>query len=161
MAWLQDTQRSLMEKLSRAEDFYSHILLRRGFRNWLKVCLHHSGEMTLSKLAAASLFCTTVPLHMHVAQHFLLHYPCSRNMIPFFRVLLSALHSLSFFSTQDILLCTAPPLCTVSPCSPLTFLCSCPHYPSLPQSHQCSVSAYWAGSWEEETILTSFSVLVP
>ncbi|KAM4683129.1 coiled-coil domain-containing protein 191 isoform 4-T4 [Amazona ochrocephala] len=36
MAWLQETQRSLMEKVSRAEDFYSHILLRRGFRNWLK-----------------------------------------------------------------------------------------------------------------------------
>ncbi|NXQ97335.1 CC191 protein, partial [Sagittarius serpentarius] len=36
MAWLQDTQGSLMEKKSRAEDFYSHTLLRRGFRNWLK-----------------------------------------------------------------------------------------------------------------------------
>ncbi|NXI98188.1 CC191 protein, partial [Psophia crepitans] len=36
MSWLQDTQRTLMEKVSRAEDFYSHILLRRGFRNWQK-----------------------------------------------------------------------------------------------------------------------------
>ncbi|XP_075621880.1 coiled-coil domain-containing protein 191 isoform X2 [Balearica regulorum gibbericeps] len=36
MTWLQDTQGSLMEKVSRAEDFYSHTLLRRGFRNWLK-----------------------------------------------------------------------------------------------------------------------------
>ncbi|NXP56741.1 CC191 protein, partial [Heliornis fulica] len=36
MAWLQDTQRSLMEKMSRAEDFYSHALLRQAFRNWLK-----------------------------------------------------------------------------------------------------------------------------
>ncbi|NXG18398.1 CC191 protein, partial [Grallaria varia] len=36
MTWLQNTQRSLMEKMSRAEDFYSHTLLRRGFRNWLK-----------------------------------------------------------------------------------------------------------------------------
>ncbi|NXM28377.1 CC191 protein, partial [Oxyruncus cristatus] len=36
MTWLQDTQQSLMEKMSQAEDFYSHMLLRRGFRNWLK-----------------------------------------------------------------------------------------------------------------------------
>ncbi|NXI63036.1 CC191 protein, partial [Anseranas semipalmata] len=36
MTWLQHTQGSLMEKVSRAEDFYSHTLLRRGFRNWLK-----------------------------------------------------------------------------------------------------------------------------
>ncbi|NXH15299.1 CC191 protein, partial [Bucco capensis] len=34
--WLLDTQRSLMEKVSRAEEFYSRTLLRRGFRNWLK-----------------------------------------------------------------------------------------------------------------------------
>ncbi|XP_064500454.1 coiled-coil domain-containing protein 191 isoform X2 [Pseudopipra pipra] len=36
MTWLQDTQQSLMEKMSQAEDFYSHMLLRWGFRNWLK-----------------------------------------------------------------------------------------------------------------------------
>ncbi|NWH87004.1 CC191 protein, partial [Aegithalos caudatus] len=36
MTWLQDAQQSLKEKMSRAEDFYSHILLRWGFRNWLK-----------------------------------------------------------------------------------------------------------------------------
>ncbi|NWX51361.1 CC191 protein, partial [Steatornis caripensis] len=36
MTWLQHTQSSLMEKVSQAEDFYSHMLLRRGFRNWLK-----------------------------------------------------------------------------------------------------------------------------
>ncbi|NXP26125.1 CC191 protein, partial [Scytalopus superciliaris] len=36
MTWLQNTQQSLMEKMSRAEDFYSHMLLRRGFRHWLK-----------------------------------------------------------------------------------------------------------------------------
>ncbi|NXT77693.1 CC191 protein, partial [Zapornia atra] len=35
-AWLQDTQECLMKKASWAEDFYSHTLLRRGFRNWLK-----------------------------------------------------------------------------------------------------------------------------
>ncbi|NWI28678.1 CC191 protein, partial [Sula dactylatra] len=34
--WLQHTQESLMEKTSQAEDFYSHTLLRWGFRNWLK-----------------------------------------------------------------------------------------------------------------------------
>ncbi|XP_009073616.1 PREDICTED: coiled-coil domain-containing protein KIAA1407 homolog [Acanthisitta chloris] len=36
MVWLQDTKRSLTEKMSRAEDFYSRMLLRQGFRNWLK-----------------------------------------------------------------------------------------------------------------------------
>ncbi|KAM6384559.1 coiled-coil domain-containing protein 191 [Alca torda] len=36
MTWLQHTQGSLMEKVSRAEDFYCHMLLRQGFRNWLK-----------------------------------------------------------------------------------------------------------------------------
>ncbi|XP_030121645.4 coiled-coil domain-containing protein 191 isoform X2 [Taeniopygia guttata] len=36
MTWLQDTQQSLGEKMSQAEDFYSHMLLRWGFRNWLK-----------------------------------------------------------------------------------------------------------------------------
>ncbi|KAM6099347.1 coiled-coil domain-containing protein 191 [Theristicus caerulescens] len=36
MSWLQHTQGSLTEKVSRAEDFYSRTLLRRGFRNWLK-----------------------------------------------------------------------------------------------------------------------------
>ncbi|XP_029875894.1 coiled-coil domain-containing protein 191 isoform X2 [Aquila chrysaetos chrysaetos] len=36
MTWLRDTQESLMEKVSQAEDFYSHTLLRRGFKNWLK-----------------------------------------------------------------------------------------------------------------------------
>ncbi|NXR67976.1 CC191 protein, partial [Rhadina sibilatrix] len=36
MTWLQDAQQSLREKMSRAEDFYSHMLLRWGFRNWLK-----------------------------------------------------------------------------------------------------------------------------
>ncbi|KFW01600.1 Coiled-coil domain-containing protein KIAA1407, partial [Fulmarus glacialis] len=36
MTWLQHTQGSFTEKVSRAEDFYSHTLLRWGFRNWLK-----------------------------------------------------------------------------------------------------------------------------
>ncbi|NWI89634.1 CC191 protein, partial [Pitta sordida] len=36
MTWLRDTQQSLMEKMSWAEDFYSQMLLRRGFRDWLK-----------------------------------------------------------------------------------------------------------------------------
>ncbi|NXM61759.1 CC191 protein, partial [Illadopsis cleaveri] len=36
MTWLQDTQQSLREKMSRVEDFYSHMLLRWCFRNWLK-----------------------------------------------------------------------------------------------------------------------------
>ncbi|NWV78903.1 CC191 protein, partial [Dasyornis broadbenti] len=36
MTWLQDAQQGLKEKMSRAEDFYSHMLLRWGYRNWLK-----------------------------------------------------------------------------------------------------------------------------
>ncbi|NXS85450.1 CC191 protein, partial [Erpornis zantholeuca] len=36
MIWLQDAQQSLREKMSRAEDFHFHMLLRWGFRNWLK-----------------------------------------------------------------------------------------------------------------------------
>uniref|UniRef100_A0A8C0BIE5 Coiled-coil domain containing 191 n=1 Tax=Buteo japonicus TaxID=224669 RepID=A0A8C0BIE5_9AVES len=71
MTWLQDTQESLMEKVSQAEDFYSHTLLRRGFKNWLKVCLHHSGETIPSKLAAAALSRHQVPLHTPAAQHLL------------------------------------------------------------------------------------------
>ncbi|NWY01951.1 CC191 protein, partial [Nothoprocta ornata] len=36
MAWLHNTREGLMEKVCRAEDFYSLSLLRMGFRNWLK-----------------------------------------------------------------------------------------------------------------------------
>uniref|UniRef100_A0A8C3PMI8 Coiled-coil domain containing 191 n=1 Tax=Calidris pygmaea TaxID=425635 RepID=A0A8C3PMI8_9CHAR len=36
VTWLQHTQGTLMEKVSRAEDFYCRMLLRQGFRNWLK-----------------------------------------------------------------------------------------------------------------------------
>ncbi|KAM6438489.1 coiled-coil domain-containing protein 191 [Rhynochetos jubatus] len=36
VTWLQHSQESLAEKASRAEGFYSHTSLRRGFRNWLK-----------------------------------------------------------------------------------------------------------------------------
>ncbi|XP_025938340.1 coiled-coil domain-containing protein 191 isoform X3 [Apteryx rowi] len=36
ITWLQHTQESLMEKVSRAEAFCSLTLLRTGFRNWLK-----------------------------------------------------------------------------------------------------------------------------
>ncbi|NWS43414.1 CC191 protein, partial [Probosciger aterrimus] len=56
MSWLQDTQRSVMEKVSRAEDFYSHTLLRQGFRNWLKYKDYLSTlEERLSTLHAACL----------------------------------------------------------------------------------------------------------
>ncbi|XP_008945082.1 PREDICTED: LOW QUALITY PROTEIN: coiled-coil domain-containing protein KIAA1407 homolog, partial [Merops nubicus] len=36
VAWLQETQRSLREKVAGAEDLYSQMLLRRGLRSWLK-----------------------------------------------------------------------------------------------------------------------------
>ncbi|XP_051500142.1 coiled-coil domain-containing protein 191 isoform X2 [Apus apus] len=56
MAWLQHTQESLMEKVSQAEDFYSHVLLRRGFRNWLKYMDFLSNlEERMSTLHAACL----------------------------------------------------------------------------------------------------------
>ncbi|KAK2544491.1 Kiaa1407 [Columba livia] len=56
MTWLQDTQGSLMEKASRAEDFYSHMLLRRGFRNWLKYKDYLSTlEETVSNIHSACL----------------------------------------------------------------------------------------------------------
>ncbi|NWW30987.1 CC191 protein, partial [Panurus biarmicus] len=44
MTWLQDAQQSLREKMSRAEDSYSHMLLRWGFRNWLKYKDYLSGQ---------------------------------------------------------------------------------------------------------------------
>lgn len=110
MAWLQDTKRSLTEKVSRAEGFYSCMLLRLGFRNWLKVCLHHSGETAPSQLAAA-----TLSPHHSATSHTCspafaeLHCSHSSNTILLFRDLLSALHSPSLSSTQDTLLCTASP----------------------------------------------------
>lgn len=110
MTWLQDTQGSLMEKASRAEDFYSHMLLRRGFRNWLKVFPHHSGEIISSEPVAAAL-----SPHHTAASHTCsptfaeLHRPHASNIIPFFRDLLSALHSPSFFFTQNTLLHTTAP----------------------------------------------------
>uniref|UniRef100_A0A8C2U3A8 Coiled-coil domain containing 191 n=1 Tax=Coturnix japonica TaxID=93934 RepID=A0A8C2U3A8_COTJA len=39
MSWFQHTQERLLEKVSQAEDFFSHMLIRWCFRNWLKVCL--------------------------------------------------------------------------------------------------------------------------
>lgn len=157
MTWLQDTQGSLMEKASRAEDFYSHMLLRRGFRNWLKVFPHHSGEMIPSEPVAAVL-----SPHHTAASHICsptfaeLHGHHPSNIIPSLRDLLSSLHSPSFFFTQDTLL----HLCTLSPCSLLIFLRFCPHYASRTQLQHHSVPAYWAGGWEKEAILTSFSVLL-
>ncbi|KFQ74335.1 Coiled-coil domain-containing protein KIAA1407, partial [Phoenicopterus ruber ruber] len=56
MTWLQDTQGSLTEKVSRAEGFYSRTLLRRGFRNWLKYKDYLSSlEERVSTLHAACL----------------------------------------------------------------------------------------------------------
>ncbi|KFQ48831.1 Coiled-coil domain-containing protein KIAA1407, partial [Pelecanus crispus] len=56
MTWHQHTQGSLTEKVSRAEDFYSHTLLRQGFRNWLKYKNYLSTlEERVSTLHAACL----------------------------------------------------------------------------------------------------------
>lgn len=143
MTWLQHTQESLTEKVSRAEDFYSHMLLRQGFRNWLKVCLHHSGETTPSELAAAAL-----SPHHSVTSHTCSptfaesHCPPSSNIIPFFRDLVSALHSriVLLHPGRFPTYCSPPP--PLHSLSLLIFLHSGPHYPSLPQSRHCSVSTY-------------------
>ncbi|NWW51867.1 CC191 protein, partial [Pedionomus torquatus] len=50
VTWLQHTQGSLMEKVSRAEDLYHCMLLRQGFRNWLK---YHNYLFTLEERASA------------------------------------------------------------------------------------------------------------
>ncbi|NWU88892.1 CC191 protein, partial [Upupa epops] len=56
MTWLQDTQRSIVEKVSRTKNFYSHTLLRKGFRNWLKYKNYLSAlEERASTLHAACL----------------------------------------------------------------------------------------------------------
>ncbi|KFQ98409.1 Coiled-coil domain-containing protein KIAA1407, partial [Nipponia nippon] len=56
VTWLQHTQGRLTEKVSRAEDFYSRMLLRRGFRNWLKYKDYLSAlEERVSTLHAACL----------------------------------------------------------------------------------------------------------
>uniref|UniRef100_A0A8D0EK13 Coiled-coil domain containing 191 n=1 Tax=Strix occidentalis caurina TaxID=311401 RepID=A0A8D0EK13_STROC len=52
MTWHRDTQGSLMEKVSRAQDFYFRMLLRRGFRNWRKDYLY-ALEERVSTLHAA------------------------------------------------------------------------------------------------------------
>lgn len=132
ITWLQDTQQSVREKMSRAEDFYSHMLLRWGFRNWLKVGLHHSGEMIPTSgcyHAFPSPQCNSPTCSTAFAE---LRYPHSSSIIPLFRDILSASHSPSLSSTQNFLLHTASPPSTLSSSSLLTFLHSCAHHPSLP-----------------------------
>uniref|UniRef100_A0A8C3SM56 Coiled-coil domain containing 191 n=1 Tax=Chelydra serpentina TaxID=8475 RepID=A0A8C3SM56_CHESE len=56
LAWLWHIQETLAEKMARAEEFSSRMLLRRGFRNWLKYKDYLSAlEEGASKLYAASL----------------------------------------------------------------------------------------------------------
>lgn len=164
MTWLQDAQQTLREKMSRAEDFYSQMLLRQGFRNWLKVGLHHSGEMIPRELAAAtlsphhsanSLTCSTTFAEFC--------YPYSSNIIPFFRDLLSAPHSPSLSSTQNFLLHTASPPSTLSTLLPAGFPpLLCP----LPFTATISALLYLLGQRlgekrRKKAILTCFFVLLP
>lgn len=85
MTWLQDTQQSLREKMSRAEDFNSHMLLRWGFRNWLKVGLHHSEETILRELAAATLSCNHSANSLTCSTTFakLCYLPIPATLFPF------------------------------------------------------------------------------
>ncbi|XP_032907352.1 coiled-coil domain-containing protein 191 isoform X2 [Catharus ustulatus] len=127
MTWLQDTQQSLREKMSWAEDFYSHMLLRWGFRNWLKVGLHHHGEMLPRELAIATLSCNhTMPVQSPVAQSLQSYAtsPFQQHYSLFQRPSLS----FSLSSSQNFLLHTDPLPCTVSLCSLLIFLHSCAQY---------------------------------
>ncbi|XP_065429386.1 coiled-coil domain-containing protein 191 isoform X10 [Chrysemys picta bellii] len=56
LAWLRHVQESLAEKMARAEEFSSRMLLRRGFRSWLKYKDYLSAlEERASRLYAASL----------------------------------------------------------------------------------------------------------
>ncbi|XP_030388996.1 coiled-coil domain-containing protein 191 isoform X3 [Gopherus evgoodei] len=56
LAWLWHVQESLTEKMARAEEFSSRMLLRRGFRSWLKYKDYLSAlEERASRLYAASL----------------------------------------------------------------------------------------------------------
>lgn len=154
MTWLQDTQQSLREKMSWAEDFNSHMLLRWGFRNWLKVGLHHHGEMLPRELATATLSCNhTVPVQSPVAQSLQSYAisPFQQHYSLFQRPSLS----FSLSSTQNFLLHTASLPCTVSLCSLLMFFHSCAQYSSLPQSQHCFI--YWARVWEGKDEKKPFS----
>ncbi|XP_065270431.1 coiled-coil domain-containing protein 191 [Emys orbicularis] len=56
LAWLRHVQESLAEKMARAQEFSSRMLLRRGFRSWLKYKDYLSAlEERASRLYAASL----------------------------------------------------------------------------------------------------------
>ncbi|XP_074856227.1 coiled-coil domain-containing protein 191 isoform X2 [Carettochelys insculpta] len=56
LSWFQHVQESLTEKISQAEKWFSFILLRRGFRSWLKYKDDLSAlEERASRLHAASL----------------------------------------------------------------------------------------------------------
>ncbi|XP_032632718.1 coiled-coil domain-containing protein 191 isoform X2 [Chelonoidis abingdonii] len=56
LAWLWHVQESLTEKMAQAEEFSSRMLLRRGFRSWLKYKDYLSAlEKRASRLYAASL----------------------------------------------------------------------------------------------------------
>lgn len=146
MAWLQHTQSSLSEKVSRAEDFHCHTLLRQGFRNWLKVCLHPSGEAIPGEPAAAVLSLHHHSTHLQPQLSWLALSLFQHHPIPFRRGLLqlSTLHhppqprtlSYMLFPTTTFML---------SPCSQLIFLHYCPCCPLEALSQHCSVCVYWAG----------------
>lgn len=150
MTWLQHTQRSLSEKVSRAEDFHSHTLLRQSFRNWLKVCLHPSGETIAGEPASA-----TLSLHHHsthaqlkfcwLALSLFQHHP-----IPFLRGLPSS------SATQDTLLRAVPHAHLLPfPLLPADF----PPLLSLlsPTDTISALLCMCLWGWEKEAILTSLS----
>lgn len=102
MTWLQHTQSSLSEKVSRAEDFHSHMLLRQSFRNWLKVCLHPNGEMIAGEPASAMLSLHHHSTHVQLKLCWLALSLFQHHPIPFLRGLPSS------STTQDTLLHTVP-----------------------------------------------------
>lgn len=58
LAWLQHTQEILAGKMARAEEFCSCMLLRRGFRSWLKVS---SGQKAGDVISLSTCSCIPEP----------------------------------------------------------------------------------------------------
>lgn len=155
MSWFQHTQERLMEKVSWAEDFFSHTLIRWCFRRWLKVCLLHNGETTPREPASAILsHHHNTYLHTCSLAFAGLCCPLSCITIPFLRDLLSALHIILFSLGHSTL-----------PTSILHTLSLFPAdfhptpVPVILHSHCLSAALYaFIGMviWEEAAILTSF-----
>lgn len=148
-----------MEKVSWAEDFFSHTLIRWCFRRWLKVCLLHNGETTPREPASAILsHHHSTYLHTCSLAFAGLCCPLSCTTIPFPQrpSFSSPHHSLQFRTlyTPHIHFTHSVPVSRWFSSNS----CSC--YPSQPLSQCCSVCVYWDGdlgrSCHSYLLLSSF-----